>query len=357
MKFKIISQIKSNSFLKRSITLSVLIVFTFLSIFTYSKTANAGLFSYINSVFGSEQASAKTSYTPVSSNSQTIALLQAATNRDPNPEKLSGSSPIIDNVLIADIVLSESIDSSRTNSTQISVYTVRSGDTISEIAEMFGVSVNTLMWANDIDKGAKIRVGQTLIILPVTGINYTVVKGDTIKGIAQKYKADLDEILQYNDISLDSGLVIGQTIIIPDAEIQVSIPVHSTTPKNNLAHDTNGPNYSGYYMRPITDGLRTQGLHGYNGVDLADSTGTPIYASASGTVIASATGGWNGGYGNFVIISHANGTQTLYAHNSKNLVSVGKKVSKGDKIALVGNTGKSTGPHLHFEIRGAKNPF
>jgi murein DD-endopeptidase MepM/ murein hydrolase activator NlpD len=92
-----------------------------------------------------------------------------------------------------------------------------------------------------------------------------------------------------------------------------------------------GPSYPGYYMRPIIGGRKSQGIHGHNGVDLAAPVGTPIYAAAGGSVIVSiANGGWNGGYGNYVVISHPNGTQTLYAHNSANLVSVGDKVSRGD---------------------------
>jgi murein DD-endopeptidase MepM/ murein hydrolase activator NlpD len=103
--------------------------------------------------------------------------------------------------------------------------------------------------------------------------------------------------------------------------------------------------------------VKTQGLHGYNGVDLAGPVGTPIYAAAAGTVLVSASSGWNGGYGNLVIISHDNGTQTVYGHLSKTLVKVGQHVEQSQKIALMGATGKATGSHLHFEIRGAKNPF
>jgi murein DD-endopeptidase MepM/ murein hydrolase activator NlpD len=102
---------------------------------------------------------------------------------------------------------------------------------------------------------------------------------------------------------------------------------------------------------------KSQGIHGYNGVDLAAPTGTQVLAAASGQVLISRFGGWNGGYGNYIVIKHSNGTQTLYAHNSANYVSVGQWVSQGDVIGLVGNTGKSTGSHLHFEVRGAKNPF
>ncbi len=98
-------------------------------------------------------------------------------------------------------------------------------------------------------------------------------------------------------------------------------------------------------------------MHGNNGVDIAAPLGTPVVASAGGTVIIARSSGWNGGYGLYVVISHSNGTQTLYAHLSSVNVSVGDSVSKGQVIGKVGNTGKSTGPHLHFEVRGARNPF
>jgi murein DD-endopeptidase MepM/ murein hydrolase activator NlpD len=98
-------------------------------------------------------------------------------------------------------------------------------------------------------------------------------------------------------------------------------------------------------------------LHGYNGVDIAAPVGTSIFAAAEGTVIVAASSGWNSGYGNYVVISHPNGTQTVYGHASKVMVSVGEHVSKGQLIASVGSTGKSTGPHLHVEVRGAANPF
>ena len=103
--------------------------------------------------------------------------------------------------------------------------------------------------------------------------------------------------------------------------------------------------------------VKTQGLHGYNGIDLAAPTGTPVLASASGDVIVSRGYGWNGGYGNYIVIKHPNGTQTLYAHLNEVIVSSSWHVVQGQIIGYVGATGKSTGPHLHFEVRGAKNPF
>jgi murein DD-endopeptidase MepM/ murein hydrolase activator NlpD len=104
--------------------------------------------------------------------------------------------------------------------------------------------------------------------------------------------------------------------------------------------------------------VKTQGIHGYNAVDLAAPIGTPILAAASGDVIVANDGGWNGGYGSYVVIQHDNGSQTLYGHASAVLVSAGDHVTQGQIIARVGTSGRSTGPHVHFEIRdGIRNPF
>ena len=102
---------------------------------------------------------------------------------------------------------------------------------------------------------------------------------------------------------------------------------------------------------------KTQGLHGYNGVDIGAPNGTPIIAAAGGSVVVSRNSGWNGGYGNYIVIKHENGTQTLYAHMSEIVVVSGQSIVQGQVVGSVGSTGKSTGSHLHFEVRGAKNPF
>ncbi|MDQ5893050.1 MAG: hypothetical protein QG640_60 [Patescibacteria group bacterium] len=342
-------------------TLVVLLTMTLVS---YPKTAQAGLFSFISDLTG-DKASAKTLEVPTEVNSQNMALLQAAVNVDPNPNKSDSSDPImVDNSFVAQIGPQGTVSEVEDRiSTEISLYTVRSGDTLSKIAEMFGVSVNTIIWANELGKNPVLREGQMLVILPISGIKYTVKKGDTIRGIVLKYKSNLEEVLEYNDLTLTSTLGIGDVIVIPDAEPTIIdtpkiLTSRTTVTATNTVHDANGPFYPGYYIRPIDGGKKSQGLHGYNAVDLAAPVGTSIHASAAGTVIASMTnGGWNGGYGNYVIISHKNGTQTLYSHTQKNFVSVGDTVEQGQLIAKVGMTGKSTGPHVHFEIRGAKNPF
>lgn len=227
---------------------------------------------------------------------------------------------------------------------QISLYVVREGDTLGGIASMFSVTANTIAWANDLD--GPIQPGDELVILPVPGVRHTVEKGQTLSGIADKYHADDVEVARYNGISPDESLVVGSVLIIPDGEIDVPKKSRSTS----VLAD------SSYFRKPVS-GRKTQGLHGYNGVDFGAPIGTPIYASASGHVIVSRAGAWNGGYGNYIVIKHPNGTQTLYAHNSKNSVWVGQWVEAGQLIGYVGSTGRSTGPHLHFEVRGASNPF
>jgi LysM repeat protein len=240
----------------------------------------------------------------------------------------------------------------------ISVYSVKEGDTLPEIAETFGVSVNTILWANDLTS-KKIKEGDEIVILPVSGIYYTVKKGDTLKSIAKKYKGDAADIAFFNGLALEDGLSIDDRIVIPDGEMPEAVVAKAkktkTKTKNVVVSGAIVTN--GYYIRPIVGGRRTTGIHGHNAVDLASSFGTPVMASADGRVIISKRGGWNGGYGSYVVVSHNNGTQTLYAHLQETSVSVGETVSQGQTVGLMGSTGKSTGPHVHFEIHGARNPF
>ncbi|MDO8565056.1 MAG: peptidoglycan DD-metalloendopeptidase family protein [bacterium] len=283
-------------------------------------------------------------------NSQTMELLEGYLNT--NPAGIGGPSVAI----VDETALSSGgddsgafVDLGRSGNGEISVYIVRKGDTIGEIAEMFGVSTNTILWANDL-KSKILKEGQELVILPISGVKHTVKSGDTLQSLANKYKADLDEIISYNNIPTGAKLAVGDTIIIPDGVVSgVSNSSGTVTSQTNVV--------SGYYIRPINGGRKSQGIHGHNGVDLASSIGTPIMASASGKVIVSRTGGYNGGYGTYVVVSHPNGTQTLYAHMSKNNVEVGEVVTQGQVIGSIGMTGKTTGPHVHFEVRGARNPF
>ncbi|MEK9182842.1 MAG: M23 family metallopeptidase [Patescibacteria group bacterium] len=244
---------------------------------------------------------------------------------------------------------------------EASVYVVRKGDSVSAVASMFGVSVDTILAGNDMKKGQKLVEGDVLFILPISGIEHTVVKGQTLQSIAKMYKVDIDDIVFYNDIDKDAKLAIGDRLIIPDGILlDEGSTVSSKSGSQNAGYYATSTlrNATGYFINPVPNFKRkSQGLHGpgRRGIDLAAPTGTPIYASASGIVLL-ARNGYNGGYGNMVIIQHPNGTKTLYAHMSKSATSTGANVAQGELIGYVGSTGRSTGPHLHFEVFNAKNP-
>jgi murein DD-endopeptidase MepM/ murein hydrolase activator NlpD len=236
----------------------------------------------------------------------------------------------------------------------ISLYEVKKGDTLATVAKLFGVSKNTIVWANDIKNGT-ITPGDTLIILPITGIKHTVKKGDTLASVAKKYKADPDDIAKYNGLAKDAILAAGDVILVPEGEIVVAPKVDTTVKKPATSKLATAP--LGFFVRPLVGGIKTQGIHGHNAVDIAAKVGTPIVATASGKVIIAKVGGYNGGYGNMIVIMHENNIQTLYAHMKEIYVANGATVTQGQVIGAVGLTGKTTGPHLHIEVRGAVNPF
>jgi LysM repeat protein len=285
-------------------------------------------------------------------NSQTIPLLQAAINIDPDPAKGGADiNTLEDKALVAESGIGGGfVEISEKRNSKISVYEVKTGDTLTQIAEMFDVSVNTIRWANDFE-GA-IQPGQQLVILPVSGLSHTVKSGGTIKDIADIYEADVREIALFNGISEDKYLEAGEVVIVPHAEKAVSNTSVATS-SSSSSNSTGGS----WLVRPISGGYKSQGIHGYNAVDLASKPGASVFAAASGKVIIAKSSGWNGGYGLYVVIEHSNGVQTLYSHLSSVAVKSGQWVEQGRVIGGVGNTGKSTGPHLHFEVRGAKNPF
>lgn len=306
-------------------------------------------------------ASAAPTLSSTSSEALPALALHAYTNS--NPHELSGSAiSMVDGQALAydkSPSYEHSTDTlgSETITDQISVYVVRDGDTLSTIANMFGVSENTIRWANDLNSRSVIRKDQQLIILPISGVKYIVKKGDTIKSIASKFNSEEGEILSFNNLEDTSSLRVGEEIIIPNGEITTSVSTAGTKSTSASSGSKSNTSNSGYFTRPLNGGKKTQGVHGHNGVDIASSLGTPILAAAGGKVIIAKSGGWNGGYGNYVVISHSNGMQTLYAHLNSVTTSVGQNVSQGSQIGTMGSTGQSTGVHLHFEVRGGTNPF
>ena len=279
-------------------------------------------------------------------------------NSTTNLARGGGSVMVEDGVFIAAGAAGEDeIATSRLANGEISVYTVRPGDSMSQIAEMYGVTTNTILWANDIARSTDIRPGDSLIILPIVGVQHTVQTGDTLSSIAKKYEGSEDEILVYNQLSSAGDLTVGERIMIPGGRVEVQQAPVRTASAAQPTRVSGSVSSSGGFVHPAPGTVRTQGLHGFNAIDFGGPIGSPILAAAAGEVIVSRSSGWNGGYGNYVVIRHTNGVQTLYSHNNTNLVGVGEFVEAGQQIATMGNTGRSTGPHLHFEVRGARNPF
>jgi lysostaphin len=333
--------------------------------------ADAGVFSMMSRALG-DTSTIDSPTVIVPQNAQKMQLLQAPTNANPIPKMEKQDIAMIDGAALSnenDAIDLKNVSTSsdsveyQPSSDQISLYTVHKGDTLPQIAEMFGVTSNTILWANNMKRGEAITVGQVLVILPISGVRYTIKKGDTLKSIAKAFKGDADDIAQFNGVD-ESSLVVGDEIIIPNGEASTPEPTKSTAAsrassksgfKSPFGGSSSDP--KGFFVRPVVGGIRTQGIHGHNGIDIAAAHGTAIRAAAAGTVVISRSGGWNGGYGNYVVIQHSNGSQTLYGHMSRVDVSVGQSVSQGESIGGMGNTGKSTGVHLHFEVRGGTNPF
>ncbi|MEX2052418.1 MAG: LysM peptidoglycan-binding domain-containing M23 family metallopeptidase [Candidatus Paceibacterota bacterium] len=330
--------------------------------------------SFLSTIMGMEAAAStdKTYIVEITENAQTMALLQANMTILPIAQKQGKDKEEIDQSksvsIMSEIALVPSVSpQSITSGTgegdlplldQMSVYVVRKGDSLAQIAEMFDVSTNTILWANDLKKGTKLSEGDVLLILPVSGIKHIVAKGQTIASIAKLYKVDTETIIGFNGLSDGSKLSLGDELIIPDGQMPTAPAPSKPKSKGSIPKyaGNSSVNANGYYINPVPElKRRSQGLHGNNSVDLAAATGTRILASASGRVLLARTG-YNGGYGNMVIIEHPNGTKTLYAHMTRLGTSSGAQVSQGEVIGYVGSTGRSTGPHLHFEVHGARNP-
>ena len=238
---------------------------------------------------------------------------------------------------------------------EIIKHEVKSGETLSSIAREYGISQDTVKWANDLNDINTIKPGQTLKILPVTGVAHTVKTGDTLQSVAKKYQAESQAILDFpfNDVPDDFKLKIGQVLIVPEGVPETKAAPRSRPQPQYLAQGPSSPTFSapgGVKFVWPTNGSLTQYFAWYHrGIDIANRAAPGIAASDGGIVVVA---GWpdNQGYGNRVIIDHQNGYKTLYAHLSNIYVSVGQSISRGQIIGQMGSTGRSTGTHLHLEI-------
>ncbi|OGM97866.1 MAG: hypothetical protein A2735_02775 [Candidatus Yanofskybacteria bacterium RIFCSPHIGHO2_01_FULL_41_21] len=253
----------------------------------------------------------------------------------------------------------QSIDSASTDylndikPNKIIEYTIQPGDALSFIASDYGVTVNDIIWANNLKDVDSIKPEQIIRIPPVSGVIYKIKSGDTVSLIAKKYGIDEEKIKSFNDISENGNLNINDEIIVPGGKMTTQPKTKVQTATSTFAHL---PNLGDYFALP-TKGRISQGLHGRNGVDIAASCGTSIFADADGTATTVDDTGYNGGFGKLIKLSHPNGTESLFGHANKLLITVGQVVIKGQLIAIMGSTGRSTGCHLHWEVHGAKHPL
>ncbi len=240
---------------------------------------------------------------------------------------------------------------------EIITHVVTDGETLSSIAERYGLEVTTILWENNLEEKSTLKPGAELRILPVDGVRHKVQRGETIYTVGKKYgleESAVQVIVDYpfneflNDETFE--LATGQFLMVPDGvppKKATPVPVRQTP---TLPFTPSGTGASvGSFIWPASGGI-SQGYRFYHkAIDIANRGGGPILAADGGTVVAA---GWDSnGYGNRVVIDHANGNATLYAHMSVLQVSAGQRVNRGDVVGQMGSTGRSTGTHLHFEIR------
>lgn len=240
--------------------------------------------------------------------------------------------------------------------THIEEYLVRPGDTVARIATRFGVSVNTILWENNISARAALQPGNKIIILPVSGIRHAVKKGDTIEVIAKRYGSSPEKILAWTPAG---ALRVGDKVLVPDGRpLPAPTPpqhvgiARSVTPPGDATNPGTGRMVWPTAWRIITQYFRWK----HTGVDIDGDYTTPIYAADSGVITHAGWGRTHGGYGLYFDINHGNGIVTRYGHASKLFVGVGDTVTRGQAIGMVGTTGRSTGTHLHFEVRVNNRP-
>lgn len=242
----------------------------------------------------------------------------------------------------------------RNTRTETTFYDVKAGESVASVARDFGLSPDTIRYTNKIS-GNTLKVGQKLKIPPIDGIYVTVQKNDTLSGIAKKYKISLADIRKYNNLPEGEPIFSGQEILVPGVVAPKSSSTSgggggSTINSNTGALAARLPG-GGQFIWPLESPTHfiSQGYKSsHRALDLNRLNGWGIYAAAPGVVTTHST---RYGYGNYIDINHGNGFVTRYAHLSQFKVKTGDYVQQGQMIAIMGSTGRSTGPHLHFEIR------
>ncbi|OGB75080.1 hypothetical protein A2810_00980 [candidate division Kazan bacterium RIFCSPHIGHO2_01_FULL_49_10] len=245
---------------------------------------------------------------------------------------------------------------SRSNRTETIKYIVREGESVGSLANDFGITALTIKYANGLSSNS-LKVGQELKIPPIDGLYTTVKRNDTLSSIANRYHVKVDDIIKYNGLIANDPIFAGQELLIPGAIVSKAATAPTGSNSNINVPNYNPTPYSGRFVWPTETATHyiSQGHKSYHrAIDLNRLNGWGIYASAPGVVQTQRT---RGGYGNLIIINHGDGWSTYYGHLSEFRVTPGQYVQQGQLIGIMGSTGRSTGPHLHFEIRQNDTPL
>lgn len=305
---------------------------------------------YIEETLASIEQPAVTSYlnsqtTAVSANQQILTTKEAAKQEDNSV--LAGDSSTLVKPEIS------SMEASKKHRDKPVEYIVQSGNTISSIADKFGISTNTILWENSLSKSSLIKPDQKLTILPTSGVSHKIASGDTIAKIAKKYQAEEEKIIEFNKLADATDIQVGQTIFIPEGQ-PYYVPIKTNTRLASVKKIFTPTQVSaptgGKMLWPTTARRISQYYNWrHTGLDIDGDFGDPIWAPEDGVVTKVAYLKY--GYGYHVILDHGGGKTTLYAHFQKIYVQPGQTVARGEILGEMGSTGYSTGSHLHFEVR------
>ncbi len=232
----------------------------------------------------------------------------------------------------------------------VEIYIVQPGDTVQGIAAYYGLQPETLMWSNPAieDTPDLLKIGQEVIILPIDGVYHEVQEGDSLSSIAQKYKVETTAItdISWNKLNPpDFTITPGVSLIVAGG----TKPLITKVVTSYSGPVPTGSTGSGQFRWPVLGRITQDFWSGHRAIDIGVPSNTPVYAADSGYV--SFVGWTDVGYGYLVRVDHGNGYETWYAHNNSFAVTLGESVERGQVIAYSGSTGRSSGPHVHFEIR------
>ncbi len=367
-------KMKITLFIKPSMLRAYIFVLIIVFVFYQPNPASAGFFSdLVDKIVGNKTQASEVS--PINNdvihNSQNVPLLESSINPDTKNIK-DDPIPTISNDTLLSNNGSLGVDyglEKYASSDKITTYKVKKGDTLDSIAKKLKVPKSTIIASNaDLKKSDLLKIGQNLVILAIKTQPDKDKKEEKVKNLSVVNKK-----VDKPDDTKDEGPVdvINTDLVTVQSQPQTQIPIVNTPvvkqpeeqkpiePTNTPTGQPTSTINSGYIW-PLPEGVGrvSQELHADAAYDFAAPTGTPIYAVQSGTVLISRPSGYNGGYGLYVVINFNDGRQAIFGHMSKVIAKEGQIVKQGDVIGYIGNTGKSTGPHLHLGFHGdLGNPY